>query len=132
MFNEDEGGEQQIGSVEVMELEKKMDFPTLDDFRLYIRTYAILKNFIFEYVVNDSDRVRLKCMDPNYKWLCYARQNSSEPTVVVKTLIPKYNVRVIQMEKNPLANSKWVAKMLEEDMRVHRKTYTCRDIVLEC
>ena len=33
--------------------------------------------------------------------------------------------------KNPLANSYWVAKQLEDDVRVHHKSYTIRDIVLE-
>lgn len=51
-------------SVKVMELKKEMYFPNMDGFRFYIRTYAILKKFVFEYVMNNYDRVKLKCVDP--------------------------------------------------------------------
>lgn len=59
-------------------------------------------------------------------------QNSSEPTIVVKTLVPEHTCEGDPNGKNPLTNSKWVTKMLEKDVRVHHKTNTYKNIVLKC
>lgn len=101
------------------------------EFRMFIGIYAIWKKFVFKYIINDGDKVRLKCHDPNCKWLCYVKDNAREPTVVVKTLVPEHTYIYDPTGKNYLVNSKWVAQILEEDVKVHHKTYKSRDIVLE-
>ncbi|KAM7517607.1 hypothetical protein LguiB_016569 [Lonicera macranthoides] len=132
VYNENESGEHPQPPIVVRDLELKMQFNNMKEFRDYIRTYAILKNFVWEYVKNDSDKVRLKCHDKECNWLCYAKQKRNEATVVVKTLRAEHTCHGDPSGKNPLANSDWVAKQLEEDVRVHHKSYTVRDIVIEC
>ncbi|KAM7520881.1 hypothetical protein LguiB_019843 [Lonicera macranthoides] len=85
VYNENESGEHPQPPVVVRDLELKMQFNNMKEFRDYIRTYAILKNFVWEYVKNDSDRARLKCHDKECNWLCYAKQKRNEATIVVKT-----------------------------------------------
>ncbi|KAM7466716.1 hypothetical protein LguiB_014278 [Lonicera macranthoides] len=104
----------------------------MKEFRDYIRTYAILKNFVWEYVKNDNDRARLKCHDKECNWLCYAKQKRNEATIVMKTLRAEHTYDGDPSGKNSLANSDWVAKQLEEDVRVHHQSYTVRDIVIKC
>ena len=132
VYNENESEEHPQPTVHVKDLELKMQFNNMKEFRDYIRTYAILKNFVWEYVKNDGDRARLKCHDKECNWLCYAKQKRNEATVIVKTLRAEHTCVGDPNGKNPLANSDWVAKQLEEDVRVHQKSYTVRDIVIEC
>lgn len=82
----DESGEHQIPTLEVQELELKMEFINMKEFMEYIRTYAILKKFVWEYVKNNCNRTRLKCHDPDCNWFCYVKQKKNGATIVVKTL----------------------------------------------
>ncbi|KAM7522881.1 hypothetical protein LguiA_012783 [Lonicera macranthoides] len=64
-----------------------MELNTMKEFRNYIRTYAILKKFVWEYMKNDGDRARLKCHDEECNWICYAKQKRNEAIVVEGTAV---------------------------------------------
>lgn len=51
---------------------------------------------------------------------------------MVKTLRGEHTCVGDPKRRNPLANSGWVAKQLEEDVGVHHKIYKAKDIILEC
>lgn len=60
------------------------------------------------------------------------KQKKNQATIVVKTFRGEHTCSGEPRGRNKLANSAWVAKMLKKDVRVHYKSYTIRDIVLEC
>lgn len=78
MYMDDESGEHKIPTMEIKELEVGMEFINIHEFDNYIKTYAILKKFVWEYIKNDGDRARLKCHDKNVlTLLCETKEESS-------------------------------------------------------
>lgn len=82
-----EANELHIPEVQHVPLIIGMHFRTVYDVKFYLRTHAIIKKFVYsKYMLNDSNRVRVKCIDPNYKRFAYVKQKTPNSNFKLKTL----------------------------------------------
>lgn len=63
-------------------------FPTMHDFRMALRQYAIKNEFEVHKVVTNKSRYRAKCKSEGCNWRIVARKLPHQPTVVVILYLP--------------------------------------------
>lgn len=105
------------------------EFPTNQRLREHLRLYGIMNKFEMKFQKNCSDKVIVVCKAPNCNWRCYARRKNDGFTMAIRGLQEEHMCENNGLNKNSLASAKWVAAMIEDEMRMHHSSFTPRDIV---
>ena len=71
--------------------------------------------------------MKLVCKQPDCGWFVYCRKLPTEPTMKLRKFEPTHTCKTDADGKNIMANAKWVAVEIEQDIRNH-KLYKLRDI----
>ncbi|KAF9592100.1 hypothetical protein IFM89_011938 [Coptis chinensis] len=72
VYGEHELPEQMVPIKTVEEPQYGMDWPTIKDYRKYLRKYAILNQFEYSYTKNDGNIIRVRCKGKDCTWSFYA------------------------------------------------------------
>ena len=106
-----------------------------------IAKYAISKGVALKYVRSEPNKIRVKCED-GCPFLLYLSKDGSNPSLVVKTLVPEHNC--YRIFKNLTASLKIIAmlfkqkilnkhdyklktlKHVEQELRVHVSYSKCK------
>ncbi|OVA18775.1 hypothetical protein BVC80_143g11 [Macleaya cordata] len=110
-----------------------MEWPTAADYRRRLRTFAVVRKFAYFNEKNESYRMRSFCKKKveGCKWYAYARQLPRQPTWKLRGLYPEHTYTWDPDKPNPIANSRWVADMLEPLIKRHRKVFKPKEIITE-
>ncbi|KAK3139998.1 hypothetical protein QOZ80_5AG0393880 [Eleusine coracana subsp. coracana] len=87
-------------------------FPTMEDFRLALRQYGIVRGFKVHKVKTDKTRYRAECKAEGCPWRIVARKLRDQPTVVISMIPEEHNCVSTSKLGNSMASQKWVAEKI--------------------
>lgn len=99
--------------------------------REYLRFFAIQNNFKFRYVKNDSDKIIVVCKDPVCKWRCYIRRMNDGHAMRCRNIQPIHLCVGNFSGVNEMANAPLIATVIEEQIRMHHRVFTPKDVIAE-
>ncbi|KAF6146365.1 hypothetical protein GIB67_020459 [Kingdonia uniflora] len=108
---------QDLPDVQYKELLVGMQWPTIYDAREYFRKFAIIRKFEFNYVKNESYRMRMKCTNENCKWLAFVLRLIDGHTMELKGHHFEHSCEGTLGAKNKMAHALWVEDQVEELVR---------------
>ncbi|KAH6792134.1 hypothetical protein C2S52_002611 [Perilla frutescens var. hirtella] len=88
-----------------------MIFQNVQECRDALAKYAIMKGLQIHFIKNDQVRVRAGCME-KCPWKFLASKNGHNNNFTVKTYVPNHKCH--RKNTNPMATSKYLAKLLRE------------------
>ncbi|GKU99547.1 hypothetical protein SLEP1_g12382 [Rubroshorea leprosula] len=88
-----------------------MKFTNCDEFKEAIRTYAVLKGCVLEWLKNDATSQRLPCTCPFCKWYISASFSKKDECFRIVSYSRTHNC--IKKQENPMANAVWLARFLK-------------------
>lgn len=100
--------------------------------RDYLRLHGVVKKFRLYLEKNDSDILIARCKnDANCPWRCYVRRSTDKHTMKVKKVNLVHSCEGNRTDANSTVGARWIATKVEQQMRLHHKSYTPQDIIQE-
>ena len=100
------------------------EWNTTDLCRTHLRMYGIKKKFEIKFKKNCSNKLICICKAKSCPWRCYIRRLNDGHTMVRNGLEDRHTCENDGQNKNSMANGKWIAKMIEQDMRMYHTCFT--------
>lgn len=117
-----------------LKLEVGMKWEDVHKCREWLTDYSVEKRFILKLKKNDSNKLIAICetkKDGVCKWRAYIRRLNDNHTMRCNKLQPLHLCSSDILGNNPKVNAPWIARKIEQLMRVHHMSLTPQSIVAE-
>uniref|UniRef100_A0A0A9GRG2 SWIM-type domain-containing protein n=1 Tax=Arundo donax TaxID=35708 RepID=A0A0A9GRG2_ARUDO len=91
-------------------IKKGETFPTMEDFRMALRQYAILNEFEVHKVKTDIKRYRAECKANGCPWRIVANRLVGQPTIEITMIPNEHECMGSGKLESKMASQKWVAE----------------------
>ncbi|KAL5709790.1 hypothetical protein ACHQM5_020435 [Ranunculus cassubicifolius] len=104
-------------------------WPCVEKARHYLRTFGIRNKFVIKWIHSDLIRIRCKCKEAECGWFCRIRKLPGQHTFKLKLANFVHDCTPNLSGTNPMANAQWIAEEIEEDVRVHQRSFRPKEII---